>query len=113
MCNPVFYSQTLFDPYILSCMPNVYIILPKARHFPLYDPTPPAAGKSASLQNLRSNFPLKVFVEGAEKKKIFWSDIEVSSGDLSSGNNSKKQRIDGEVTAIKFFSIIILELIYI
>jgi hypothetical protein len=36
-------------------------------------------------------------VEGAEKKKIFWSDIEVSSGDASAATSSKKQRTEGEV----------------
>jgi hypothetical protein len=38
-----------------------------------------------------------MFVEGAEKKKIFWSDIEVSSGDGSGVTSGKKQRTEGEV----------------
>jgi hypothetical protein len=42
-------------------------------------------------------------VEGAEKKKIFWSDIEVSSGDASTATSSKKQRTEGEVVTCSDF----------
>lgn len=56
-------------------------------------------GKTECLRNLRSQFPLKMFVEGTAKKRLFWSDIQVTSGD-SNTNGGKKLRGIEEVRCI-------------
>ena len=64
-------------------------------------------GQPASIQNLRSQFPLKLAVESNLKRKVFWSDIQISSTDTATasasatgngkGNGNKKQHSDGQV----------------
>jgi hypothetical protein len=66
-------------------------------------------GQQASIQNLRSQFPLKLSVETSLKRKVFWSDIQISSSDNTTstatssadgagkGKGNKKLQTDGQV----------------
>ena len=68
-------------------------------------------GQQASIQNLRSQFPLKLSVETSLKGKVFWSDIQISSSEgatstatatssadgTGKGKGSKKLHADGQV----------------
>lgn len=82
-----------------NCIIEIFVVTSNAQFSPI------SAGKTESLQNLRSSFPLKMCVEGVEKKKLFWSDIEVSSGDGSAATNSKKQKTGGEVVMYSIYYI--------
>ena len=51
----------------------------------------------SALQKLRSTFPLKVSVEKINKKRIYWSDIQINSGEesTSSNNNNNNNNSNG------------------
>jgi hypothetical protein len=99
----IYISKILFTTII-----EIFVVTSNAQFSSL------SAGKTESLQNLRSSFPLKMCVEGVEKKKLFWSDIEVSSGDASAATNNKKQKTGGEVglNCCLLFTVSFLDLNY-
>ena len=65
-------------------------------------------GYTECLRNLCSKFPLKMFVGGVTKKRLFWSDIQITSGDTDE-NGSKKSKSNGEVKDISSHNVLVLQ----